>query len=183
MTLAIDIIMTFGLLAFIGILVYGLRKVIQGLSVPSPTEWEEGLDPALLYNSGGPQLDNDSWNASFLAKAQGQETIKLLRIYNRQDVLILRSLLASLGIENYLAYSNMGDLLPGMRIQGHTDMVLVILAEDRDDAVAAVQTYLEEASAVIDYRQYRWLGIFFGIFFLSYPVPQRTLPELLLSSV
>jgi hypothetical protein len=182
MPFAMVIILTLGLLAFFVILVYGLRKVIQGLSVPRPTEREEALDPALLPITTGPQLDNDSWNASFLAKAQGQETVKLLRIYNRQDVLILRSILASLGIENYLAYSRIGDLLTGVMIQGHTDMVLVILAEDREDAVAAVQTYLEKASAVIDYRQYRWLGIFFGIFFLGYAVPQRTLPELLHSS-
>jgi hypothetical protein len=185
MSLEYTIVNYIAITAGLGIVIYVVIQVLQNLRTLWPGEEEdwEGKDPKVENLASGPHWDNDSQNATFLAKAPGNQTLSLMRFYNFQDAIVFRSLLSSIGIENHLSYQRMGSLLPGVRIQGHTDMILSILAEDREDAVSAAQEYLATAREIVDYRQYRWLGIFFGFFFLGYAVPQRTLPELLVNSV
>ena len=68
--------------------------------------------------------------------------IPFLRTYGAQDKYIIQSLLDSKGIPSYLSTQYVNNLLPGVRIKGHTDSILSIREQDLIPALYFVLEYM-----------------------------------------
>ena len=118
-------------------------------------------------------------NEEFLAAAAGEDTAGLVRTFHPTDLMILRSILASEGIPNFVPHSHVGGLLPGVRVQGYTDSTIVIRVSDAEDAIRLTQDYIETIQTPNTPKMRNALE------FLAAGVPvaaaeDRVLPELLL---
>lgn len=120
----------------LGIIVFGVinrqRGRFQDVKDKKPLGWgipeEERLDP----------------NDRFLAAAQGQEVIKLVRTFNQEDEMMLRSLLEGSEILTFLHNSHMSGLFPGLNIPGYTDAILAVMEKDVEGAQELVRDYIEQ---------------------------------------
>ena len=83
-------------------------------------------------------------NKSFLEKAQGKEVVNAIIVYSINDLNIIRSLLFSSGIENYVRNDHMSSLLPGIGINGLTSMIISIIKSDYSETKEIVMDYIEE---------------------------------------
>jgi hypothetical protein len=70
------------------------------------------------------------YNEEFFKAAQGQEDLALIRFFNPHKANMLRSLLSSGGVPNYMANETVSNILPGTGIQGSTDCTIYILRSD-----------------------------------------------------
>jgi hypothetical protein len=89
-----------------------------------------------------PVLDMDE---SFLDVAQktGKRVVDAVIVHSPADLSILRSLLYSGEIENYVRNDHVSALLPGVGIDGLTNMVISIFEDDYEAACELVNEYLD----------------------------------------
>ena len=99
---------------------------------------EESPDGEQPEMTGGERDLNDE----FFANAGGETPTAFIRIYSNQDKMLIRSILDSAGIRSYQDMHHVGDLLPGVRVQGYTDSLLYIYESDREEAEALVVDYI-----------------------------------------
>jgi hypothetical protein len=90
-----------------------------------------------------PALDMD---ASFLAAAQkaDKKVVDAVVVHSPADLALLRSLLYSSKIENYVRNDHVSALLPGVGINGLTSMVISVFEEDYEAVREIVSEYLDE---------------------------------------
>jgi hypothetical protein len=88
-------------------------------------------------------LDMD---ASFLNVAQktGKRVVDAVVVHASADLALLRSLLYSGGIENYVRNDHVSALLPGVGINGLTSMVISVFEDDYEATCEIVGEYLDE---------------------------------------
>ncbi|HPE35821.1 MAG TPA: hypothetical protein PK625_01625 [Spirochaetales bacterium] len=131
---------------------------------------------------GGAEDRPGEYDAEFLAQAKGRSAMPLVRVYNSEDLMVLRSLLSSAGIPNYVNYGHISGLYPNIRIAGLSDSVIAVFDTDLDDALRIVLEYIELArknSASFSSSKVRAVAEFVVG---GYVVPGgsgRTLPEVL----
>ena len=115
--------------------------VIAALMRPGSRKRIEDADKGDQEES--PALDMD---ASFLDAAQetGKRVVDAVVVYAPADLALLRSLLYSSGIENYVRNNHVSALLPGVGINGLTSMVISVFEDDYEATCEAVGEYLDE---------------------------------------
>ncbi len=107
------------------------------------------LDRRALRRENGTESDSDSrpeverdLNEEFFKNVEGEISIPFIRIYSNQDKMLIRSILDSAGILSYQDMHHVGDLLPGVRVQGYTDTILYIYESNREEAEEIVVDYI-----------------------------------------
>ena len=89
----------------------------------------------------------------FFLQANGRKVIPIIRTYNPSDLMILRSLLDSSGINTLVNFSEMNSLYPNMRIEGHTDTIIYIYESDRENAEEIATNYIENIVSISSDRR------------------------------
>jgi hypothetical protein len=95
---------------------------------------------------GRPARDGDDfedYNEKFLRNFGGKTgSVDLVRTYNADDVMLLRSLLDAEGVETYVQFSSLGALYPTVATIGFNDSVITIYRSDLDVARRVVEDFL-----------------------------------------
>lgn len=128
-----------GILAiFIGIILFA---VIAAVLLPGRKGKAEAADGG--GQDEAPILDMD---ASFLDAAQrsNRRVVDAVIVHAPADLALLRSLLYSSGIENYVRNDHVSALLPGVGINGLTSMVISVFEDDYEAAAEIVTEFLNE---------------------------------------
>ncbi len=92
-------------------------------------------------------IDPGNLDDQFFENLKGNEVIPFLRTYNPSDLMILRSLLDSNGINSMVNFSRMNSLYPNLRIDGHTDTIIYIYRMDQEKAVELAEEYIRNISS------------------------------------
>ena len=125
------------------------------------------------------ETDFRDLNEEFFTKSQGENIIPFVRIYAPKDKIILRSILDSEGIPTYVASEHTNNLLPGVRIQGHSDIIIYIIANDQNHARDIVKDYIrnliESINPDIDVK----VGDFFALINALPTSFNQILPEII----
>jgi len=90
-------------------------------------------------------LQEDEGNSNFLSLYKDQENVKvvnLVRTFQRVDEFFIRSFLDSAEIPNYLEFSHVSRLFPGVKISGYTDSVISVFEDDVPEARQIVLDYV-----------------------------------------
>lgn len=82
-------------------------------------------------------------NDDFFQNMGDSTPVPFLKVYTPQDRMLIRSILDSAGIPSYQGSHHVGDLLPGVRIQGHNDSLIYIYDSRRSEAEVLVIDYLK----------------------------------------
>ena len=82
-------------------------------------------------------LDED-----FFEKSQGRDVAPIVRVYASKDKVLIRSLLDSEGIPTYVGSDYINNLFPGVQLQGHSNTVVYIIADDRTRAKNVIEDYI-----------------------------------------
>jgi hypothetical protein len=102
-------------------------------------------------------------NDVFFEKLDRESVIPLVRVYAPKDKMFIRSLLDSEGIPTYVGNEHINNMFPGVRMQGNTDTIIHIMANDRERAVAVVEDYIrnliESINPDIDSKVDDFLGL------------------------
>ncbi len=86
-------------------------------------------------------------NEKFLAQAEGRQVIELVKVYNHQDKMILRSILDARGIPTYVKSNNFGELYPTFDLNNFATSVISLFETDREEAVMVVKDYLDSLNS------------------------------------
>jgi len=118
--------------------------VIATLLRPGRGKKDEAADEN--DQEGAPVPDMD---ASFLDAAQktDRRVVDAVVVHSSADLALLRSLLYSSKIENYVRNDHVSALLPGVGVNGLTNMVISIFEDDYESAKEIVADYLNEKKA------------------------------------
>lgn len=93
----------------------------------------------------------DSPNDRFFEEIEeGSEVIPFVRTYGPNDKYIIQSILDSRGIPSFLSSQYVNNLLPGIRVKGHTDSTISI---DKNDVVAATIFVLEYFDSIVEHEK------------------------------
>jgi len=98
---------------------------------------KEGIIPEEKERDELPDL-----NDKFLENAKGRDVIDLVKVYNPQDSIVLRSILDSEGIETYVKSNHFGDLYPTYDLHNFATSVISIYKENSAAAKQIVEDYL-----------------------------------------
>lgn len=90
-----------------------------------------------------PREETEDFNEKFLRQHGNDPGVALVRTYNPEDLMLLRSLLDSSQINTWAEFAQMNSLLPGVVIPGHTDVVVYVGEDDLDEARTIVADYIE----------------------------------------
>ena len=89
-----------------------------------------------------PFEDLPDMNESFLEHAGGREAVDLVRVFNPQDRMVLRSILFDEGIESYVKSNIFGELYPTYDIHNFATSVISVYREDGEKAKEITQSYI-----------------------------------------
>jgi len=128
-----------GILAIFTIVI--IFAVVAALMRPGSKGRSEDADESGRDEGPAPDMD-----ASFLDAAQkaDKRVVDAVVVHSLADLAILRSLLYSSEIENYVRNDHVSALLPGVGIDGLTSMVISIFEDDYESARQIVNDYLDE---------------------------------------
>ena len=127
--------------------------------------------------------DFPDFNKRFLENARGKQVIDLVKVYNPQDMIVLRSILDAEGIETYVKSNHFGELYPTYDLHNFATSVISIFNDNSAAAKKVVQDYLltlnkksyaEESNALED--AVKTSGLLVGI----PPESSKFVPELLI---
>ena len=135
-------------------------------------------------NNSDKKIDHDETdfkdhNEDFFNKSQGKSIIPFIRVFAPKDKILLRSILNSEDIPTYVGSDHINNLLPGLRIQGHTDVVIYIFEENKNQAKVIVEDYIrnliESINPEIDVK----IGDFFALINALPTSFNQILPEII----
>jgi hypothetical protein len=86
-------------------------------------------------------------NDRFLAVAAGRPTVALVRSYNPEDVMVLRSLLDSAGIASYVRFQNMNSLYPKIVMGRNSDVLIDVFSDELEEARLIAEDYIDRLKA------------------------------------
>ncbi len=86
-------------------------------------------------------------NDRFLAAAEGRPSVALVRSYNPEDVMVLRSLLDSAGIASYVRFQNMNSLYPKIVMGRNSDVLIDVFADELAEARLIAEDYIDRLKA------------------------------------
>ncbi len=86
-------------------------------------------------------------NERFLAAAEGRPSVALVRSYNPEDVMVLRSLLDSAGIASYVRFQNMNSLYPKVVMGRNSDVLIDVFADELAEAKLIAEDYIDRLKA------------------------------------
>jgi hypothetical protein len=86
-------------------------------------------------------------NERFLAAAVGRQSVALVRSYNPEDVMVLRSLLDSAGIASYVRFQNMNSLYPKIVMGRNSDVLIDVFADELEEARLVAEDYIDRLKA------------------------------------
>jgi hypothetical protein len=87
--------------------------------------------------------DLPDMNEVFLNHAGGRTVIDLVKVFNPSDLMILRSIFASEGIDSYVKSNYFGDLYGSAKESIFSTTVISIFEDKLDDARGIVQQYIQ----------------------------------------
>ncbi|MFA6505678.1 MAG: hypothetical protein WCT14_06260 [Treponemataceae bacterium] len=85
----------------------------------------------------------EDYNEKFLNNFGDNTMVKFVRAFNQNDVAVIRSLLADLGINTYVEFENVNNLYPGIAVGGYADLIIAIYERDLFEARIAVMEFIE----------------------------------------
>lgn len=86
--------------------------------------------------------DLQDMNEVFLNHAGGRKVLDLVKVFNPSDLMILRSIFASEGIDSYVKSNYFGDLYGSAKESIFSTTVISIFEDKLDDARVIVQDYI-----------------------------------------
>lgn len=86
-------------------------------------------------------------NDRFLAAAEGRPSVAIVRSYNPEDVMVLRSLLDSAGIASYVRFQNMNSLYPKIVMGRNSDVLIDVFADELEEARLIAEDYIDRLKA------------------------------------
>ena len=89
-------------------------------------------------------VENINMNKEFLdiLKSSDKKVINVIKVFSYQDLQLIRSMLYSCGISNYVEYENMINIKGGIAIDNFNDAIIKIFQEDTTEAVNVFNDYL-----------------------------------------
>lgn len=86
--------------------------------------------------------ESPDMNEIFLSHSVGKEVVDLVRVYNPQHKMVLRSILFAEGIDSYVKSNHFGELYPTYDIHNFATSVVSVFREDSQKAKTIVEDYL-----------------------------------------
>ena len=132
---------------------------------------------------GEPQRKTPDFNDKFIGNSGGRTQIRFIRVYSPVDLMIIRSMFDSEGIETYAEYESINSLFPGLRVPGYTDTVISIFEDKLDEAKEIAEDYLSALRNNETQRIKDMLRNLGELNIAGYAIPSnqnRMMPELLL---
>lgn len=115
--------------ALLALVVFGISFVLKKRESSSRSEHTEDEMPDL--------------NEVFLNHAGGRTVVDLVKVFNPSDLMILRSIFASEGIDSYVKSNYFGDLYGSAKESIFSTTVISIFEDKVDDARGIVQNYVQ----------------------------------------
>lgn len=125
-----------------------IRSILLGLALTLPLIIFAIVRRRQMNKSGEDGSLFDSPNDRFFEEIEdGSEVLPFVRTYGPNDKYLIQSILDSRGIPSFLSSQYVNNLLPGIRVKGHTDSTISI---DKNDVVAATIFVLEYIDSIVE---------------------------------
>ena len=98
------------------------------------------------YNENNDDKVNDNsvdMNEDFINNSKGHEIIPLVKVFCDSDKMIIRSILQSSQIRNYLELDNINSLYPGLQMNNLKEIIIFIYKDDVNDARTIIEDYIK----------------------------------------
>jgi len=106
-------------------------------------------------NEDEKRVENINMNKEFLdiAETSRKKATNAIKVFNYQDLQLIRSMLYSCGINNYVEYENMLNIKGGTAIDNFNDAIIKIFQEDTPEAVNVFNDYLKTKKEEISKKE------------------------------
>lgn len=98
-------------------------------------------DPKKDKPNNSPE-ETDDLNEEFIKNLNDEEVVDAVKVFSPIDLKILRSVLASEGVNNYVLFPCINSLYAGIPISGYTDSIIQIKLSDKEEAVKIIKDYI-----------------------------------------
>ena len=113
------------------VLLYG---IVLFVTRKNPHPEQEEIEDKMIHNI---DMDNE-----FIKETETKKTVfDFAKIYSIEDLIVIRSILYSCGINSFIQFFNMCSLRPGVGVDNYTDMRLSIFEDDSEEVKIIIQEY------------------------------------------